>query len=98
MVFGYSLQDLKGISPPLYTHCIPIDLVSTPSREPQCRLNNAMREIVKKEILKLLHIRIIYPVPYSDWVSPIKVVPKKGGMIVVENNKNELIPQRTVTG
>jgi len=26
------------------------------------------------------------------------VVPKKGGMTVVENNKNELIPQRTVTG
>ena len=34
----------------------------------------------------------------SDWVSPIQVVPKKGGMIVVENNKNELIPQHTVTG
>jgi hypothetical protein len=26
------------------------------------------------------------------------VVPKKGGMTVVENNKNELIPQRTVIG
>jgi hypothetical protein len=26
------------------------------------------------------------------------VVPKKGGMIVMENNKNELIPQLTVIG
>jgi hypothetical protein len=25
-------------------------------------------------------------------------VPKKGGMTVVENSKNELIPQRTITG
>jgi hypothetical protein len=25
------------------------------------------------------------------------VVPKKGGMMVIENNKNELNPQRTVT-
>jgi hypothetical protein len=98
LVFGYSLQDLQGISLTLYTHRILIDPVSTPSREPQRRLNNAMREIVKKEILKLLHIWIIYPIPYSDWVSPIEVVPKKGGMTVVENNKNELIPQRTVTG
>ena len=53
---------------------------------------------MKKEVLKLLHAGIIYLVPYSDWVSPIQVVPKKGGMMVVENNKNELIPQRTITG
>jgi len=53
--FGYSLQDLKGISPALCTHRIPIDPNSIPSREPQRRLNNAMREVVKKEVLKLLH-------------------------------------------
>jgi hypothetical protein len=85
-VFGYSLQDLKGISPALCMHRIPIDPASTPSREPQCRLNNAMREVMKKEVLKLLHTGIIYPVPHSDWVSPIQVVPKKGGMTVIENN------------
>jgi hypothetical protein len=96
--FGYSLQDLKGISPALYTHRIPTDLDSIPSREPQCRLNNAMREVVKKEVLKLLHTGIIYPMPYSEWVSPIQVVPKKGGMTIVKNEKNELIPQRTITG
>ncbi|GKC76235.1 DNA-directed DNA polymerase [Tanacetum coccineum] len=33
-----------------------------------------------------------------SWVSPIHVVPKKGGMIVVLNDNNELIPSRTVTG
>jgi hypothetical protein len=49
-VLGYSLQDLA----------------STPSREPQRRLNNAMREVVKKEVLKLLHAGIIYPVPNSE--------------------------------
>ena len=36
--------------------------------------------------------------PHSEWVSPVQVVPKKGGMTVVENNKNELIPQQTITG
>src|SRR6185503_14506274 len=97
-VFGYSLQDLKGISPTLSTHRIPIDPSCTPSREPQRRLNNEMREVVKTEVLKLLHAGIIYPVPHSEWVSPVQVVPKKGGMTVVENNKNELIPQGTVTG
>ena len=57
-----------------------------------------MREAVKKEVLKLLHAGIIYHVPHSEWVSPVQVVPIKGGMIVVKNEKNELIPQRTVTG
>ena len=50
---GYSLQDLKGISPTLCTHRIPIDPDFSPSREPQRRLNNAMLEVVKKEVMKL---------------------------------------------
>jgi hypothetical protein len=36
--------------------------------------------------------------PHSEWVSSVQVVPKKGGMIVMKNERNELIPQRTVTG
>ena len=56
-----------------------------------------MREVVKKEVLKLLHAEIINPVPHSEWVCPVQVMPKKGGMTVVENSKNELIPQQTVT-
>jgi hypothetical protein len=66
LVFGYSLQDLKGISPTLSTHRIPIDPASTPSCEPQRRLNNMMQEVIKKEVLKLLHARIIYPIPHSN--------------------------------
>ena len=79
-ILGYSLHDLKGISPTLCTHRIPLDLAFTPSREPQRRLNNVMREVVKKEVLKLLHAEIIYPVLYSECVSPVQVVPKEGGM------------------
>src|SRR6185369_9834692 len=57
-----------------------------------------MRQVVRKEVLKLLHTGIIYPMQDSEWVSPVQVVPKKGGMTVVRNERNELIPQRTVTG
>ena len=69
-----------------------------PSQEHQRRLNDVMREVVKKEVLKLLHTGIIYPAQDSEWVSPVQVVPKNGGMTVVRNERNELIPQRTVTG
>ncbi|GJQ94386.1 reverse transcriptase domain-containing protein [Tanacetum coccineum] len=57
-----------------------------------------MQEVIKKEIIKLLDISIIYPIVDSSWVSPICYVPKKGGITVVTNENNELIPTRTVTG
>ena len=57
-----------------------------------------MKEVVRNEILKLLEACIIYPIADSQWVSPVHCVPKKGGIIVVPNDKNELIPQRIVTG
>jgi hypothetical protein len=57
-----------------------------------------MREVVKKEVLKLLKAGVIYPVSNSEWVCPVQMVLKKAGMTIVRNEKNELIPQRTVTG
>jgi hypothetical protein len=56
-----------------------------------------MREVVKK-VLKLLKARVIYPVSDSEWVSLVQVVSKKGGMAIICNEKNKLIPQRTITG
>jgi hypothetical protein len=60
-VIGYSLQDLKAISSNLCTHRIPMEPDHKPSREHQRQLNDAMREVVKKEVLKLLHAVFIYP-------------------------------------
>ena len=64
----------------------------------QRRFNPKMKEVVRKEILKLLEAGIIYPIPDSQWVSPVHCVPKKGGITVVPNDKDELIPQRIVIG
>jgi hypothetical protein len=97
-VIGYSLRDLEGISPSLCTHHIPMEQDHKPVREHQRRLNSAMREVVKKEVLKLLKAGVINPISDSEWVSPVHVVLKKGGIIVIHNEKNELIPKRTVTG
>jgi hypothetical protein len=96
-VISYSPKDLKGISPSLCTHRIPMDQDHKPVHEHQQRLDNEMREVVKKEVLKLLKAGFIYPISDSEWVNPVQVVPKKGGMTVIRNEKNELIPQRTVT-
>ncbi|GKA00098.1 retrovirus-related pol polyprotein from transposon TNT 1-94 [Tanacetum coccineum] len=69
-----------------------------PVIQPQRRLNLKVQDVVKNEIVKLLDSGLIYPISDSSWVSPIHVVPKKGGMTVVLNDNNELIPSRTVMG
>jgi hypothetical protein len=97
-VIGYSINDLKGLNPTFCTHRIPMEDQCKPIVDHQRRLTHAMQEVVKKEVIKLLDARIIYPVPHSEWVSPVHYVLKKGGLTVVKNEKNELIPQRTVTG
>lgn len=94
---GYSIDDLKGISPDFCMHRIHLEDDHKPCIQLQRRLNPSMQEVVKKEVMKLLDAGIIYPIADSKWVSPVQVVPKKGGMTVVKNEKNELIPTRTVT-
>jgi hypothetical protein len=51
-----------------------------------------MREVVKKKVLKLLKAGVIYPISDSEWVSPVQVIPKKGQMTIIHNERNELIP------
>ncbi|GKC04333.1 reverse transcriptase domain-containing protein [Tanacetum coccineum] len=69
-----------------------------PVVQKQRRLNPNMQEVVKKEIVKLLDTGIIYLIADSPWVSPIHCVPKKGGITVVTNENDELVPTRTITG
>jgi pyruvate-formate lyase-activating enzyme len=68
-IIGYSLMDLKGFSSSLYTHRIPTEQEHKPVREYLRRLNNVMRGVVKKEVLKLLKSGVIYPVSDSEWAS-----------------------------
>ena len=51
-----------------------------------------------EEVLKLLEAVLIYPISNSAWVSPVQVMPKKGWMKIVCNEKNDLIPTQTITG
>ena len=57
-----------------------------------------MKEKVRKEVLKLLEVGLIYLISDSAWVSPVQVVPTKRGITVIQNEKNNLLPTRTVTG
>ncbi|KAK1606340.1 hypothetical protein QYE76_030013 [Lolium multiflorum] len=95
---GYTLDDLKGISPAICQHAINIEDGAKPVVEHQRRLIPKMKDVVRNEVLKLLEAGIIYPIADSRWVSPVHCVPKKGGITVVPNDNDELIPQRVVVG
>ncbi|KAK1663923.1 hypothetical protein QYE76_052082 [Lolium multiflorum] len=95
---GYTLDDLKGISPSICQHAINMEDDAKPVVEHQRRLIPKMKEVVRNEVLKLLEAGIIYPIADSRWVSHVHCVPKKGGMTVVPNENDELIPQRVVVG
>ncbi|GJU15289.1 hypothetical protein Tco_1143255 [Tanacetum coccineum] len=94
----WKISDIKGIDPSFCTHKILMEDDFKPVVQHQRRVNSKIHEVIKKEVIKLLDARLIYPISDSPWVSPVHCVPKKGGMTVVENEDNELIPTRLVTG
>jgi len=98
ITIGWTIADIKGISPSVCMHKILMEEDYKPSIQPPCCLKPAMEEVVRKEVLKLLDADMIYHISDSNRVSLIQVVPNKGGIIGVKNDNNELIPIRTITG
>ncbi|XP_024978936.1 uncharacterized protein LOC112516146 [Cynara cardunculus var. scolymus] len=84
---GWIIADIKGLIPLVCMHKILLEDDYKPFREAQRRLNPPMMEVVKKEILKLLDVGIIYSISDSKLVSPVQVVPKKTGLTVVRNTE-----------
>ncbi|GKE93050.1 hypothetical protein Tco_1574145, partial [Tanacetum coccineum] len=97
-VIAWKLSDIKGIDPEFCTHKILMEEDYEPTIQHQRRVNPKIHDVIKKEVEKLLDAGLIYPISDSPWVSPIHCVPKKGGITVIKNDDNELIPTRLVTG
>ncbi|GJX37483.1 reverse transcriptase domain-containing protein [Tanacetum coccineum] len=94
----WKLSDIKGIDPEFCTHKILMEEDYEPMVQHQRRVNPKIHDVIKKEVEKLLDAGLIYPISDSPWVSPVHCVPKKGGMTIVKNDENDLIPTRLVTG
>ncbi|XP_074305475.1 uncharacterized protein LOC141640667 [Silene latifolia] len=95
---GYIIDDIKGLSPSLCMHRIVLEEGSQPKVDGLRRINPKMVEVVKNDVLKLLEAGIIYKITDSKWVSPVHVVPKKGGVTMVEQEDGTHLPTRPVTG
>jgi len=75
-VLGWTIADIKGISPSKVMHQIHLEENAKTSRESQRWLNPVLKEVVRAEIIKLLDAGIIYPIFDSQWVNPCKLCPK----------------------
>nr|GFA73612.1 reverse transcriptase domain-containing protein [Tanacetum cinerariifolium] len=95
---AWKLSDIQGINPDFCTHKILMEKDYKPAVQNQRRVNPKIHDVINKEVEKLLDAGLIYPISNSPWVSPVHYVPKKGSFTVVENEENELIPTRLVTG
>nr|GEU60405.1 reverse transcriptase domain-containing protein [Tanacetum cinerariifolium] len=95
---AWKLSDINGIDLEFCTHKILMEEDFEPAVQHQRRVNPKIHDVIKNEVLKLLDAGLIYPISDSPWVSPVHCVPKKGGFTIVENEENELIPTRLVTG
>ena len=62
---SYSVNNLKGIGPNVYMHRILLEDNAKPFIEGQRRLNPTLKEVVRKEVTKLLDNGIIYSVSDS---------------------------------
>ncbi|GJY26776.1 reverse transcriptase domain-containing protein [Tanacetum coccineum] len=91
---AWKLSDIKGINPEFCSHKILMEDDYEPAVQHQRRVNPKIHDVIKKEVEKLLDAGLIYPISDSPWVSPVHCVPKKGGMTVVTNDDNELVPRQ----
>ena len=74
---GWTIADIKGISPSTCMHRILLEEGARPSHQPQRRLSPPMMDVVKKEILKLLEVGVIYPILDSNWLARFKSLLKR---------------------
>nr|GEV07063.1 reverse transcriptase domain-containing protein [Tanacetum cinerariifolium] len=95
---AWKLSDIKGIDPEFCTHKFLMEEDFEPAVQHQRRVNPKIHDVIKQEVIKLLEAGLIYPISDSPWVSLVHCVPKKGGFTIVENEDNELILTRLVTG
>ena len=97
-VTGWTLGDIKCISPSIVQHGIHLEDNAKPYRGRQRCLNSTFQEVVRKEVLKWLDYESIYPIFDSEWVSLVQVIPKKIDTTSSRNNKNELVASRVQFG
>lgn len=95
---GWSIANITGILPSICTHKINLIKDCNSSVNKQQKLNPLIQEVVKKKIIKRLEAWVIYPISGSSWVIPIQCAPKKSGLTIMKNEKDQLVSTQPMIG
>ena len=68
-VIAWSYKELKTYDPKIITHIILLKLDVKPFWQRQRPINLIIEPLIMKEIKKLLHAKIIFPIRHSTWVA-----------------------------
>ncbi|GKC77863.1 reverse transcriptase domain-containing protein [Tanacetum coccineum] len=85
---AWKLSDIKGVDPEFCTYKILMEEDYKPTVQSQRWVNPKINDVIKKEVEKLL----------DAGLSPVHSVPKKGGITIIKNDDNELIPTHWTQG
>ncbi|GKB18363.1 reverse transcriptase domain-containing protein [Tanacetum coccineum] len=66
---SWKISDIKGIDPQFYTYNILMEDDSKPEIQHQRRVNLKIHKVIKKEVIKLLDVGLIYPISDSPWLN-----------------------------
>lgn len=74
-------------------HCIALEDGTKPTRKMQRRLNPAIKEVVKVEVLKLMDADI----PKHRWQvgQSVPSSAENSGVIIIQNEDRKMVPTRT---
>ena len=70
---------MRGSHPDMCIHYIYTQKNVRPIRQPQRRMNQVLKDIVKDELQKLINANFIYPIFDSKWSHPLSLYPRKKG-------------------
>jgi hypothetical protein len=82
-VFAWTYKYLKEIPLKLAHHKIELDITILEAHQAMYRSNPNYATIVKQDIDKLLTTGFIQYVGEATWLSPIVVIPKKNGKLII---------------
>ena len=80
-IFAWSYDELRGITPSLAVHTIPVKKGSLPVRQKVRRIPFELRDGLFEELQKIRKAGLIFPMQHTEWCSPVIIRKKKNNQI-----------------